>query len=258
MPSNESGKRKRGDEVEGVEGTEDSNKEEATLGKTSRAAALSAYTGNGTDLASSLQTSSLDALRNSLSEIRSLTGLYSYNERPSPSDKRIQLAKDFCYAGGIGQADSSQENRGGVLNAWDIIDTQEQLIILPLPLFVLSNIIALLGAHQPTHDLVDDLIQKILPGARSLDETQTHSTAISVYWSRLQTYLSKASGKSDTSTKGKAPQTRGASEVVTLATLRLLLEMSTFAGGKHARVVFDNMNWTMKVSNLHHSDRPKP
>jgi hypothetical protein len=242
-------KRKRGDEerIE-REGSGSAEKEEAPVAKLSKAAALTAYTGSGADLVNSIQTTSLDALRNSLSEFRSLTSLSKHDEILSPSDKRIQLVKEFCQGGGIGSSPPSQDSRRGLLNAWDLIDGQDQISVVPLPLFVLSNIIALLGAHQPTHDLVYDLIHKLLPAARTQDEIPTQSAATNTYWSRLMLYLSNASGKGDMSKNGKGPLLRGASEVVTLATLRLLLEVSTVAGGKYARSVFDHMNWTMKVS----------
>jgi hypothetical protein len=249
MPSNGSSKRKRHEDQGSGEEMEAEIVEENSLAKPSRASALAAFTGTGANLASSIQTNSLDALRNGLSEIRTLTSLYYHDEKPSPSDKRIQLAKEFCQAGGIGESDPRQESGRGVLHAWDIIEGQDVPSVLPLPLFVLSNIIALLGVHQPTHELVDDLVQKILPdAAASQDENNTQSSSKNIYWNRLQTYLSNASGKPDATMKGKSHQNRGASEVVTLATIRLLLELSSFAGGKYSKTVFDHMNWTLKVS----------
>ncbi|UZJ56956.1 hypothetical protein CBS101457_006276 [Exobasidium rhododendri] len=245
MSLDKASKRKRDESENQTSETVDKKSERPPL-KISRAAALDAYSGTGSDLATSIQTSSLDTLRVSLSELRNLTSLLKFDEVLSPSDKRIQLAREFCQAGGVGHADSSQESRGGLLNAWDVIDRQEQLSLLPLPLFALSNIIVLLGAHQPTHDLVDDLIHKLLPAARSQDEGVTQSVSTNTYWTRLQLYLSKANGKPDATQKGSSQQNRGASEVVTLATLRLLLEMTSFAGGKYARSVFDHMNWTLK------------
>lgn len=216
--------------------------------KSTRAAALAAYTGNGADLVKTLHSASLDALRAGLTELRTLTGKNSYNEKLSPSDKRIRLAQEFCQAGGVGQ--SNQKNGRGILNAWDIIDSQEQISVLPIALFSLSNIISLLGSHQPTHDLADDIIQNLLPFETSSQEISLAYIKSNIYWTRLQTYLANASsgGKNDASShKGKSNQSQGSQEIVTLATLRLLFEMTTFAGGKYAKSVFDHMNWTMKV-----------
>ena len=210
------------------------------------AASLEAFHGSGADLAASLQTTSLDGLRGALSEVRRLTSLNGHSERPSASDRRIQLAREFCEAGAVRP---HQESQRGVLSAWDLLDSQEHLALLPLPLFVLSNLIALLGAHQPTHELADEVIQRLLPSspASNGEATSGQARPSSIYWTRLQTYLSAASSKNDLSVKEKGPKFRASSEVVILATVRLLLEMSTFAGGKHARRVFDSMNWTMKV-----------
>jgi nucleolar pre-ribosomal-associated protein 1 len=223
--------------------------EEAPMSSTSRAATLAAFTGTGADLAASLQTSSLDGLRASLTTLRTLTSRNSHDERLAPSDKRIQLATEFCRAGGIGQSGQGHSDSRGLLNAWDIIDTQEQVTLLPFPLFVLSNIISLLGSHQPTHDLADEIIQTILPASASssnVDSALSRPTTENHYWNRLQTYLSQSGVRSEASLRGKQVQNKGSQEVVTMSALRLLLEMTTFAGGKYARSVFDNMNWTMK------------
>lgn len=224
--------------------------EEAPTSTSSRAAALAAFTGTGADLAASLQTSSLDALRASLTTLRTLTSRNSHDEIISPSDRRIQLATEFCRAGGIGQSGAGQKNSRGLVNAWDLIDAEDQVTLLPIPLFVLSNFISLLGSHQPTHDLADEIIQTILPASASsstADSTLSRPAAENVYWNRLQTYLSLSGGRNDASSKGKAAQNLGSQEIVTMAALRLLLEVTSFAGGKYARSVFDSMNWTMKV-----------
>lgn len=246
-----SSKRKRGKDPEG--GNEGEEEEEVgevdpSITKSTRAAALAAYTGNGADLAKSLHTTSLDALRSGLTEIRTLTGKSSHDEKLSPSDKRIRLAQEFCQAGGIGLS-SRQDNGKGILNAWDIIDSQDKISLLPIVLFTLSNIISLLGSHQPTHEYVDEMIQNLLPSESSNQEPPLAYIKSNIYWIRLQTYLANASsaGQRDASHKGKANQSQGSQEIVTMATLRLLLEMTSFAGGKYAKSVFDHMNWTMKV-----------
>jgi nucleolar pre-ribosomal-associated protein 1 len=238
-------KRKRGSTVEREEEEAETPAEEATTSISSRAAALAAFTGTGAELATSLQTTSLDALRTHLTTLRNLTSRNSHDEKISPSDKRIQLAAEFCRAGGIGQSKASQDNGRGLVNAWDLIDAQEQVSLLPVPLFVLSNLISLLGSHQPTHDLADELIQTLLP-ASIPDSTHSRSVNENHYWNRMQMYLSLSGGKGDASYKGKGIQNKGSQEIVTMASLRLLLEMTTFAGGKYARSVFDQMNWTMK------------
>lgn len=129
-----------------------------------------------------------------------------------------------------------------------LLRTQQTLpTLLPMPLFVLAQLLALLSAHQPTHALGDTIMARLLPslGASSL------GSANGSYWARLQGYLGSAEGRRG---GGKAKDGAGtsaasaASETLTLASIRLMLEMSSFAGGKYARQVFEGVGWSMKVS----------
>lgn len=237
-------KRKRGSTLE-LEEEAGLPAEEAPTVLSTRATAWAAFTGTGANLATLLQTTSLDALRTHLTTLRHLTSRNSHDEKISPSDKRIQLAAEFCRAGGLGQSTASQDKGRGLVDAWDLIDAKEQISLLPIPLFVLSNLISLLGSHQPTHDFADELIQTLLPASIS-DSTPSRPANENHYWNRLQLYLSLSGSKGDAFHKGKAMQNKGSQEILTMASLRLLLEMTTFAGGKYARNVFDSMNWTMK------------
>lgn len=199
---------------------------------------------SGAQLASALDTSSLDVMRLILLEVKQATSLKRFDERPEASDARIRFAVDLVTAGRTADVARSSKAVQGLLQAWDMADGQRQGAILPLPIYCLSNLIALLGAHQPNHEYAEEIIHALLPSK----DVQPESGAGQSYWHRLQMYLSEA-GVSSKSTKenGKhRASSSAASDELILATLHLLLAITSFAGGKYARTVFDNMSWSMR------------
>lgn len=242
---------KQRDLKEAEEGKEDDKEEdEDAVGLEKQAPA---FTGTGSELAASLGTTSFDALRIALSRLRSVTAINYGDQRPEPSDRRIRLATEFASADGVGgKLGVEGKAPKGLLEAWDLCEDGGQVTVVPLVLFCLANVLSLLGSHQPTHELGHDIIGLILPSFQSQKSAATtvETSPQSKYWNRLQSYLA-TSGNVETNTKRKGVATpasnHAASELITLAAVKLILEITSFAGGKHARRVFDCFDWNMRV-----------
>lgn len=234
---------------------------------------------SGAQISAALRTTSYDALRQTLLTLRNATSLAAHDERLSASDARIQLAKELVYAGGLGtgvdaggsgapstSTSAAASSTRGLFDAWDLADAQQQLAVLPLPLFALANLLTLFGAHQPDHAVGEEILVRLLPpsnvppgGDEEHERGSGHAshTARGRYWTRLQAYLAStdtfhgvtagAHSKTNDASKGKGVvRTNRDAEILIMATLRLLLAMTSFAGAKFARPIFDAMGWSMK------------
>lgn len=196
-----------------------------------------------------LQTTSYDAVRTTLLNLKDSISLQRYDEKITALDVRIEIAKKFVESGGLGRGSASSstsapiKNRG-LLDAWDLVDSQQQQAILPLILSVLSNFILLLSAHQPTHDFAEHILQQLLPTTDPDRESDSRKQA--TYWNRMQKYLANVNGSGSRRDHANPSTSHSSSDTLILATLQLLVSMTSFAGAKYAHVVFDSINWSMK------------
>ena len=84
-----------------------------------------------------LQTTSYDTVRTTLLNLKDSISLQRYDEKITALDVRIEIAKKFIESGGLGRGSASSstsapiKNRG-LLDAWDLVDSQHQQAILPL------------------------------------------------------------------------------------------------------------------------------
>lgn len=235
------------------EGRKDAEDEETeAIGAEKQAAT---FTGSGSDLAASLNTTSFDALRIALTRLRSVTSNVNTGERLEAGDRRIQLATEFTSVDGVGgKVAASGKATRGLLEAWDLCEDGGQVTVIPLVLFCLANLLSLLGSHQPTHELGHDVISLLLPSFQSQKSAAATVEGLSPqskFWNRLQSYLA-ADGAVEANGRRKeglaASKNNAAGELTTLAAVKLMLEMTSFAGGKHARRVFDCFDWNTRVS----------
>ncbi|PWN34846.1 uncharacterized protein FA14DRAFT_171572 [Meira miltonrushii] len=189
------------------------------------------------DLVVMLDSTSLDSLRLALVELNRKTAVYRSDERIGPSDARIQTALELVSLGGVTSDTSSMNASKGIWHAWEVANSQKQSGLLPLVLHLLANLINVLGAHQPNHEQAEKIIHSLISTPDSVHGQRS--------WNDLQTYLSETGGaKPKGSGKDRIKGT--STDDLISATLRLLLAITSFAGAKYARNVFDNMAWGMK------------
>lgn len=189
------------------------------------------------DLVVMLDSTSLDSLRLALVELNRKTAIYRFDERIGPSDTRIQIALELLSLSGV-TPDTSSINAGkGIWHAWEVANSQRQSGILPLVLHLLANLINVLGAHQPNHEQAEKIIHSLISMPDSVQGQRS--------WNDLQTYLSETGGAKPKGSGKDRIKGTSADDLIS-ATLRLLLAITSFAGAKYARHVFDNMAWGMK------------
>ncbi|KAJ1598469.1 hypothetical protein NDA14_001308 [Ustilago hordei] len=194
---------------------------------------------DGAELHQVLKTPSADLLRLLLSRLRNQTSLsFVENTQRSTipaSDKRIQLVKDYCLlcetqASNYGSPSSAAAS---IFSTWELADRQDLSTLLHLPIFCLAQSLALLSIHYPTHPLGSNIVERILNSNEP-------------WLAMLHDYISNLGG-AKFATKQRNPRTSKISDVVPLASLVLLREITTFAKGRYASKLFDSFNWSMGV-----------
>ncbi|CEH19266.1 Uncharacterized conserved protein [Ceraceosorus bombacis] len=209
---------------------------------------------HGSSLAAALSTTSADALRSALSTLRRETRCAvdsaGAREPIAASDGRITLVTQLLTAPSHhGQDDQLPSALASLLAAWDLADAQSLPTLIPLPLFCLAQMLTLLSAHQPTHEMGEAVISALLPPKTQALETSGNgrapaasSSSIGAYWRRMQAYL--VAGQGQGASHGAARGAAAKNETLTLATSRLMLAMSCFAGSKYASRIFDAVSWS--------------
>ncbi|PWN31020.1 hypothetical protein BDZ90DRAFT_31535 [Jaminaea rosea] len=187
---------------------------------------------SASQLASGLKTASPDTLRIALTSLRQATQIQS-DEDPLTSiaakDKRLQFAREFLQ---------EHNGRDRIFEAWQRVHETGIGSLMPLPIFVLSNLITLTSVHPTDNDLSLSLIQPIAP-TKSADVSGSSS-----FWNRLHGYL-----LNPTSRHGSQQQqggSGGSSEILVVASLHVLTSMARFESGRFARSIVENLAWNAK------------
>jgi len=188
-----------------------------------------------------LRSTSLDALRIILSDIRTLTAVSAGEQTDllPPTDARVVFATAIVKGAG----DESMHTAGPIFDVWDVAEQRGALTLIPIIQNVLTNLLRLLTMHSPTHPLGEAIIRRVLPSRSSSSE---HQAAAEPYFSRIQGYIA-GTQRPVPSQGGGAGASKGFSQdALVISSLRLLAEMVSFNQGKCAREVFDNFNWGLK------------
>ncbi|PWN48866.1 hypothetical protein IE53DRAFT_388932 [Violaceomyces palustris] len=198
---------------------------------------------NGSDLVRCLETNSADALRSALSQLRNQISVQHHETSRDhlipASDRRIRIVTEYCQLchssqpGASSSSPTSSEAAKGIFAAWELAEKQSLPTLLPLPIFVLAQILPLLSAHYPNHALGESIIQRLLSPSEP-------------WFNLLQTYVANAGGSAKDQSVGKGRDGAKASDVTTMASLKLLKEMVSFAQGKFSNRVFESFNWGIK------------
>lgn len=172
------------------------------------------------EVADQLASSSADAVAAALSRVRSYTRL-------SPED--IGTSGEVAIALGdarLAFAASLVEKDGArlVYDAWERAEARDLAVLRPLPLFVLAQLLTLLGAHQPYHALGEQIIERLF-------------AADAPWMERALAYVASATRKESAPDAG-----------LILAALRMLTACAAFGRGKHAAAAFERIHWSAGVS----------
>ncbi|KAK0554438.1 hypothetical protein OC845_000699 [Tilletia horrida] len=192
-----------------------------------------------------LRSTSLDALRIVLNDFRSFTSLAAgeQNDLIPPTDARQVFVTAFVKGAG----DESQHTARPIFEAWSFAEQRGGLSLIPVILNVLTNVLRLLSMHSPTHPLGDSIIRQLMPSNRSSHTDAIRSEASESYFERIQGYIAGTQRPNTSGHTSSTPATKGVGhDALVIASLRMLAEVVSFAGGAWAKPVFDNFNWGAK------------
>ncbi|KAK0533220.1 hypothetical protein OC834_002320 [Tilletia horrida] len=187
-----------------------------------------------------LRTSSLDALRIILTDIRSLTSLSAAEQGDllPPTDARQVFASALVKGAG----DESLHTAKPIFDAWDLAEQRGAHTLIPVIQNVLTNLLRLLSMHSPTHPLGDTIIRRIIPARTSAEASGSSES----YFNRLQGYIAGTQRPGSSAAGSTGPGKGFSQDAIVISSLRLLAEVVSYAGGNWSREVFDNFNWGLK------------
>ncbi|CAD6972911.1 unnamed protein product [Tilletia controversa] len=191
---------------------------------------------------SGLRTTSLDALRIVLSDIRAQTALGAGegDDLIPPTDAR----QVFAAAVVKGAGDESLHTGRAFFDAWDLAEQRGTPTLVPILQNVLTNLLRLLSMHSPTHPLGDAIIRRILTSSRSSSEQNGPPAD---YFNRIQGYIAGTQKPIGGGASSGGTSKGFSQDALIISSLRLLAEIVSFGAGRHAREVFDNFNWGLKT-----------
>ena len=202
---------------------------------------------------------------------------------PGPKDTRIQLVQTYLEM--VEKSHPQEEGRaakGGarqLLDAWDMaievsnfaggqpspilngsshLPQNDMPTLLPLPIFVLSNIIRHLSWHYPTHALGDKLISHLLSSStgNATEEDGGTNDKRGSYLQMLVGYIAGGNqhqhsqpdasgprGRKGFHQTGAAAAAARSKDVLSIASLTLLISIARFSAGKHSPAIFKLLPW---------------
>ncbi|WFD36813.1 hypothetical protein MCUN1_003703 [Malassezia cuniculi] len=172
------------------------------------------------DVAAQLASSSADTVASALTRVRKYTHITAEDIGASGEvaialgDARLAFAAELI------------EKDGGrlIFDAWERAEAQSLDALKPLALFVLAQLLVLLGAHQPFHALGEQIIERMF-------------ASDAPWMERTLAYVASAAKRDGT------PEAS-----VILSALRLLTACASFGRGKHAAATFERVHWNASVS----------